>query len=313
MTRVNLHEAAKQLGQGAVIGVPTETVYGLAASLDQPNAIENIFHLKKRPLNNPLIIHLAKAADVQPFIKHDLPHLTELMAQFWPGPLTLILPVKETLIPPIPRAHLPTAGFRVPCHPLTQALLELTGPLVMPSANLSGRPSSTLPSHLEEDFGLNFPVLDGGPCAHGLESTILYYDQAQWVIIRQGALTPEDFKTCLGYPPEVRINQKSQAPLCPGQMYRHYAPKTLLHPLSPQDASYRGTVLGFAGRSYPLFCRFVNLGDLKNPHSIAENLYTHLRKLDEELLPEALVDMNFPATGLLATIKERLEKAISKA
>ena len=121
----------------------------------------------------------------------------ELAAGFWPGPLTLILPARLDLVPDVARAGLNTVAFRVPNHPIALELLKLTGPLVMPSANLSGKPSATSVHHVEDDFGANFPVLDGGSCKSGVESTILYLkeqgSEGEWVIVRLGALSPEEF------------------------------------------------------------------------------------------------------------------------
>lgn len=307
--RISINEAAQLLKSGQVVGVPTETVYGLAASLDHTAAIHEIYRLKGRPSNNPLIIHVAQLKDVFYYLQDPVCDLDILARDFWPGPMTLVLPVKAKLIANIARADLPTAAFRIPQHPLALELLKITGPLVMPSANLSGRPSSTHPDHVENDFGAHFPVLDGGPCNRGLESTILFHREGKWEIIRQGALAPEHFYSSLGYLPGIQGLVKNEAPLCPGQMYRHYAPKAKLHLVTSFENIEKGVVIGFSDRIYPSGCRMLTLGSLLNPDAVGSNMYAVLRQLDLEGIVEAFVDMNFPREGILATLAERLNKA----
>jgi L-threonylcarbamoyladenylate synthase len=309
--RIPLIKASQLLLEGQVVAVPTETVYGLAASLMQSKAINQVFTLKGRPANNPLIIHVADFIQIISFIKPSIPNLESLATNFWPGPLTLVLPINPELIPSKARAGLPTAAFRVPSHALTRQLLTLTGPLVMPSANLSGSPSSTRAEHVEADFGQDFPVLDGGPCECGVESTILYFDDGKWKIIRQGALSAEDFSKVLDYTPRVEKLNPAKAPLCPGQLYRHYAPQAKLIPTRSFDPHMQGIIVGFTDRPYPQNCRLISLGSLDQPQQIAENLYAVLRQLDKENIQTAWLDMNFPEEGILATVAERLRKAAS--
>lgn len=306
---VNLDRALKLLLDGDVVAIPTETVYGLAASLSHPAAISRIFNLKGRSSNNPLIIHVADTSQVIPFAK-TLPPGFELLAKnFWPGALTIVIPIDLNKVPEKARAGLPTAAFRVPAHPLTRQLLAQSGPLVMPSANLSGKPSATTSEHVEADFGAAFPVLNGGPCEKGLESTILYFDGAQWEIIRQGALPPEAFTSILGYTPQIARKKAGEQPLCPGQLYRHYAPKAQLLLTKEFAPDMQGVVVGFEGRPYPSACHIIPFGPISSPNKVAENLYKVLRKLDDEGVASAWVDMNFPDDGLWSTIAERLNKA----
>lgn len=306
---ISLSRAIQLLCAGEVAAIPTETVYGLAASLNKPEAIDKVFELKKRPQNNPLIIHLASASDIHDFVSKLPPGFDELADAFWPGPLTLVVPVRTELIPEKARAHLPTAAFRVSAHPLTKAVIEKTGPLVMPSANLSGRPSSTSPIHVEEDFGPSFPVLNGGPCDKGLESTILTFTEGNWKIIRLGSISPEEFKPILGYIPEVAITAPHQAPLCPGQLYRHYAPKAKLTLLSFVPSDLNGVILGYPSRIYPPNCKVIPLGN--TPADVAESLYHVLRLIDLEGISHSYVDLDVPQEGLWLTIIERLKKAAS--
>lgn len=312
--RISLQQAIGALKDGQVIAVPTETVYGLAACAEQPASIFRIFELKGRPLKNPLIIHVAHPGDILAYATH-LPHgFDDLAKAFWPGPLTCILPVDPSLVHSNIRADLPTAGFRVPSHSLTRTLIKSTGPLVMPSANLSGRPSATRPEHVEEDFGFDFPILDGGVCSKGVESTIVVFQDSEWVIIRLGALAPELFLPVLGYQPKVMEKTQGVQPICPGQLFRHYAPRAQLH-LGKHDASKlveeAPFVLGFKEREqiYPAGKRVILLGSLTNPEEVAENLYQVLRQLDQEGAVSAWVDMDFPREGLWQTIAERLLRA----
>lgn len=306
---VNLSEAIHRLKNGEVVAIPTETVYGLAACLDQIPAIEHIFALKKRPAENPLIVHVADQHQLKDYVQDFPPDFDRLAKTFWPGSLTLILPCQTDHIPSIVRAGLPTTGFRMPQHPVTIELLRKTGPLVMPSANLSGRPSATRPEHVEEDFGLSFPVLDGGPCQKGVESTILYFKDNQWVIVRLGAISPEDFQSVLGYQPVVMLKNPKEKPLCPGQLFRHYAPRAKLMLGNPEALSQAKFILGFKERNYPAHCKIIWLGSLHSPEEVAENLYQALRQLDIEGASQAWVDMNFPQEGLWSTIAERLSRA----
>lgn len=311
--RVNLENACELLQTGKVVAIPTETVYGLAASLSNPEAIEHIFTLKGRPADNPLIIHVGDSSQVVCYTK-DIPEDFEVLANtFWPGPMTLVLPAVKEWVPSIVRAGLDTVAFRIPSHPLTLQVLSNVGPLVMPSANLSGKPSATRPEHVENDFSRDFPVLDGGECYRGVESTILMYNINRWEIVRLGALTPEIFETFLGYKPKVNEFIGEEHPVCPGQLYRHYAPQATLILDTDTSPESIGAVVGFSDRTYPDSCRIFELGATTNPEEVAKNLYGTLRLLDLEGIKAAWVDTSFPKEGLWSTVAERLRKASSKS
>lgn len=303
--KVSLNDAAMLLLSGNVVSIPTETVFGLAAVYNNTSAVKKIFSLKNRPLNNPLILHIAKALDVKTFVKDVPPHFEELANAFWPGPLTLVIPVIEEKIPSIVRAGLSTQAFRVPALDVTKELIVKTGPLVAPSANLSGRPSATTVSHVEEDFGKEFPVLEGAPSEKGVESTILIYQEGAWWLGRLGAIAVESFEKVLGYLPLFKRNEAS--PLCPGQLFRHYAPKATLH-LSKQFRE-GATVLGFSDRNYGGAKRVIYFGSSQNVEEVLARLYDLLRKLDEEGILEAFIDIDVPQNGLWATFHERVKKA----
>lgn len=309
--RLSIQAAASLLDQGVVVAVPTETVYGLAASIKHMSAIREIFRIKGRPQDNPLIVHAASSDEVEKMAKEVPEGFKTLADVFWPGPLTLVLPADLGSVPEVARAGLPTAGFRVPSHPITRELLKLTGPLVMPSANLSGRPSATSAGHVEADFGSEFPLLDGGQCHQGVESTILYWSNGRWSVIRLGAIPVEAIAEILGYVPEVVGGErgKGEKPLCPGQMYRHYAPKAVLHLSKVFSDGMQGIVLGYDERRYPEGCQVYSLGSLSAPQTVAGRLYSLLRQLDDDGIKEAWVDVDVEHAGLWRTILERLNKA----
>ncbi|CAF22917.1 L-threonylcarbamoyladenylate synthase [Candidatus Protochlamydia amoebophila] len=310
--RINVEEAIEKLLANQLVAMPTETVYGLAARLTCPGAIKKIFEIKGRSLVNPLIIHVANPIDVCAYAIALPPHFDALTHAFWPGPLTLIVPIQLDLVDSIVRAGLPTAAFRMPSHPLTLHVIRAVGPLVMPSANLSGKPSSTDVKHVEMDFGLDFPVLDGGPCQEGVESTILHYRNSQWEIARLGALSATVFQPILGYEPIYQKIVKNDQIISPGQMFRHYAPQATLFLGDQKQITEADFIVGFTEKSYPVEKRVLYLGSLSNPHEVAENLYAVLRQLDFEKAKIAWVDMDFPSEGLWKTIAERLSRAGEK-
>lgn len=189
--RISIDQACKLLLNGEIVGIPTDTVYGIAASLHQRSAIEAIFTLKGRPSDKPLIIQVATYAEVLPFLPTVPPDFEKLASTFWPGPLTLVVPVNTLLIPEIVRAGLPTAGFRIPNHHITLELLKKTGPLVVPSANPTDHPPATNPQHIESYFGQDFPVIDGDACLHGQPSTILEFKNNKWNLLREGVISKD--------------------------------------------------------------------------------------------------------------------------
>jgi L-threonylcarbamoyladenylate synthase len=306
---ISIQQAINFLQKEEVVALPTETVYGLAATLSSKKAVESVYTLKGRPKNNPLIIHISNPSQLTEMVESRwLDFIAPLTNAFWPGPLTIVMPYIPEKIPQAVCCGLSTAAFRMPDHHTTLEVIHATGPLVMPSANRSGSPSSTYPKHVENDFGVDFPVLDGGACRTGLESTILCWLENQWAIGRLGALTSEKIAHVLGYWPEI-ILPTGSPPLCPGQIHRHYAPQARLY-LTSEITDFRGVVIGWEGRSYPLAERIFFLGNKENVEKIAEKLYSFLRELDEDKISEAFVDIrDLPQSGLWMTVLERLQRA----
>lgn len=302
---ISLEEAISLLQTAHVVALPTETVYGLAASIRFKKAVEEVYTLKKRPKDNPLITHICSKEELSPFLSEIPPGLEKLTEVFWPGPLTLVVPVNDTF-PEYVHAGYTRAAFRIPSHPLTQEVLRRVGPLVMPSANLSGRPSATAAKHVEEDFSASFPILDGGSCEKGVESTVLLFDEDVWRVGRLGSISLNEIAEVLGYIPTLKEGDR---PLCPGQKYRHYAPVCRLQ--LQGDPTSCEAILGFDERTYPEGLLFLSFGSLSDPEQVCQHLYGNLRSLDQNGIVSCFVDMEFPKDGLWATIRERLEKAAS--
>jgi L-threonylcarbamoyladenylate synthase len=223
MTKVlnDVAAAAVLLKQGKVVAFPTETVYGLGACIFNEAAIKHIFTLKNRPADNPLIAHIS-SLDQLSLIAVDVPQKFYQLAEiFFPGPLTLILK-KSSNVPFIATAGQDSIAVRMPNHPLAQALIAQTGPLVAPSANLSGKPSATTIAHVLQDFeGRLEAALDGGPASIGIESTVLsLYDKP--VLLRPGSITTAQIEEVLGE--KIEVASKLTKIRSPGMKYRHYAP-----------------------------------------------------------------------------------------
>ncbi|MFX3634122.1 MAG: L-threonylcarbamoyladenylate synthase [Candidatus Pristimantibacillus sp.] len=230
-----LAEAAQLLREGQLVAFPTETVYGLGADARDTTAVERIFAAKGRPSDNPLIVHIA---DIQQLDKLVLPYpelARQLMEKLWPGPLTIVLPVKQGAVSPLVTAGLATVGVRMPDHQAALQLIKEAGcPVAAPSANRSGRPSPTVAAHVLDDLnGKISGVVDDGPTGVGLESTVIeLVDDRMIRILRPGGITPEQLRQAV---PGVRIDAPptaetamSEAPRSPGMKYTHYAPQGAL-------------------------------------------------------------------------------------
>lgn len=219
---MDIWEAIEWLKRGEPVIIPTETVYGLAASVFNPTAIKKIFEIKGRPLDNPLIVHVANWEQVLLLTPHIPTDFQVLGQKFWPGPLTIIVE-RRPEIPDIVSAGHPTIAIRMPQHPKARQLIEKFGePLVAPSANLSGRPSPTRLQDAKDDLG-NVPGIDGGECEIGIESTVLSLVHPKPTLLRPGAITREMLEQTLG---KTVVEPTPDSPiLSPGMKYRHYAPK----------------------------------------------------------------------------------------
>ncbi|MDD4080729.1 MAG: L-threonylcarbamoyladenylate synthase [Eubacteriales bacterium] len=316
-------KAAEALKTGLLVGVPTETVYGLAADALNPQAVRAIFQAKGRPADNPLIVHVLNKAQAEG-LAVITPLAEMLMDAFWPGPLTLVVP-RQKIVPDVVTAGLDTVALRAPSHPAMRKLLLESGlAIAAPSANRSGAPSPTTAEHVMNDLNGLIPlVLDGGPCEVGLESTVADAAGSIPVVLRPGAVTPEMIAAVAG---ECLVAQSAMRPLhegeaapSPGLRHRHYAPKAPLTLVKgPQDkvaariralygAEERACVLVMEGRlsAYQGLKAF-SLGQDMN--QAAHRLFTLLRQADgagcSRILAEAL-----PEEGLGLALMNRLARA----
>lgn len=225
----SLQLVAKLLKEGQVVGIPTETVYGLGADALNESAVRAIFAAKERPADNPLIVHVAEFQDLEPLC-HINDMARKLNDAFWPGPLTMILPKKD-IVPTVVTANLDSVAIRMPAHPVAQQIIRLSGcPIAAPSANRSGRPSPTQAQHVYEDMDGRIPlIIDGGESDVGVESTVVSLTGDTAVVLRPGGITPEMIAAVLGTC-EVAdsvmrpLREGEEAP-SPGMKHKHYAPK----------------------------------------------------------------------------------------
>jgi L-threonylcarbamoyladenylate synthase len=220
----DLHVYTNLIKKGEVVAFPTETVYGLGADAWNPSAIKKIFELKGRPSDNPLIVHVASEKDMLNFAAHIPKVANKLVEAFWPGPLSLVLRKKSAVLDAI-TAGLETVAIRMPGHPIALEFIKQTGPLVAPSANLSGRPSPTKAGHVRADFGVDFPVIDGEATQVGIESTVLDLTEAIPAILRPGSISRKEVEDVIGSTVEESFFHFLKNPRSPGQKYSHYKPE----------------------------------------------------------------------------------------
>ncbi|KAJ1969899.1 hypothetical protein IWQ62_000332 [Dispira parvispora] len=228
-----LQEASRLLHSNQAVALPTETVYGLAANALCPEAVEKIYRLKNRPADNPLIIHVASLAMLRALLPdRRIPTVyKDLIARYWPGPLTLLMP-RSALIPDVVTCGQATVAVRFPAHPVARAVIAYTGlPLAAPSANSSGKPSPTLAQHVWDDLRERVPlILDAGQCEWGIESTVVDGLRVSPAILRPGGVTLEQiqkvvgFRDCQVYRKNFTDSRLEQTPTTPGMKYRHYSP-----------------------------------------------------------------------------------------
>lgn len=293
--------AAALLAAGHPVAVPTETVYGLAARADRTDAVAAIYRAKGRPDFNPLIVHVSDLAAAERLAIFD-DRARSLAAAFWPGPLTLVLPLQaDAPLAPAVTAGLPTVALRSPAHPAVRALLSATEvPLAAPSANRSGAVSPTTASHVASSLAGRIDlVVDGGPCPAGIESTIVGLSEGAWTILRAGPIAPEQIATILGSGPAVPQTGLIQAP---GQLASHYAPGKPVR-LAAVTAEEDEFLIGFG--AIPGAVSLSESGDLAEA---AARLYACLHAASASPLPRVAISP-VPEGGLGTAINDRLRRA----
>lgn len=298
-TPEGIADAARLLAAGGLVAFPTETVYGLGGDARSDRAVARIFEAKGRPRFNPLIVHLPDVETARRYARFD-DAAERLAGAFWPGPLTLVLPLGEAPLSPLVTAGLPSVAIRIPAHPLARELLRaFGGPLAAPSANPSGRVSPTRAAHVLEGLsGRIEAVLDGGPCEVGVESTILGLDGPPR-LLRPGGLPAEALEDCLGQ--RLAAGGSAERPTAPGQLASHYAPTVAIR-LGAAAPEPGETYLGFGHPGGDL-----NLSPSGDLVEAAASLFHLLREADRIGRPIAVAPI--PEKGLGRAINDRLRRA----
>ena len=316
--------AAGIIKSGGLVAIPTETVYGLGADGLNPRAVAKIFQAKGRPQDNPLILHICGPEQIELFC-HDIPPAAyELARRFWPGPLTMVLPVRSC-VPKCTTAGLPTVAVRCPDSPITRQIIRLSGvPLAAPSANISGKPSTTTAQHVLHDHDGNIEaIVDGGPCRVGVESTIVDLTEDRPRLLRPGGITPEQLLEVLG---DLIVDKAVTAQIdqdavvkAPGMKYRHYAPACqVVIVAGSREAAARyirdhyqsgDRVLCFE-EELPLYqdCAPLSYGLEADVDTLSAGLFAALRELDDPNIHK--VYARCPVGGGVAyAVQNRLKKA----
>ncbi len=323
-TKENIEAAAKIIRAGGLLGIPTETVYGLGADALNEQAVYDIFAAKGRPQDNPLIIHVPDAGWLSRYCK-DVPESAYRLArEFWPGPLTMILP-KRDVVPLRTTGGLESVGVRCPDHPVTLAIIRAAGvPIAAPSGNTSGRPSPTSASDMLEDMdGKIDAIFDGGACRVGVESSIIDLTCDPPRLLRAGGLPVEQLRRVLG---EVVIDScitqqaaEGERPKAPGMKYRHYAPKapvTVVTGAPEKSAAYiaahapdgAGVICFHEYCAQFPGCAVHDLGPQRDKAEQARRVFDALREFDHESVAEIFAQCP-DAEGLGLAVGNRLQKA----
>ena len=318
-TAENIDRAAALLRSGKLVSFPTETVYGLGADARNADAVRRLFAAKRRPVEHPLIVHLPDAAALRRWARAVPGQAQALAASFWPGPLTLILP-RAVGVPDALTGGQDSVGLRVPAHPIAHALLERFAALggdgvAAPSANRFGRVSATTALHVTEDFGDEVAlILDGGACAHGIESTIVSFAGDAPEVLRPGAITVEELARVLGREPRIG---GAGAPRAAGSHATHYAPRTPAK-LLPRDEllASLGRIGGSTGHiavlahsvAQPPLFEGTWFDEPERGGAYAHELYANLRALDARAADEIWIEAP-PDGPEWSAVRDRLRRA----
>ena len=316
--------AAKIIRNGGLVVFPTETVYGLGANALNPNAVKRIFIVKGRPIDNPLIVHVAKTEWLYRYVEYVPKEARILAEKFWPGPLTFVLKKKD-MIPDVVTAGLDTVAIRMPSHNVALALISSANtPIAAPSANKSGRPSPTRVEHVIEDLdGEVDCIIDSGETLIGIESTVLDLTEDPPIILRPGYITKEMIEDALGK--EVVYLSYSDRPKSPGMKYRHYAPRAKLYLVTGNESKIKQKIKEliheFEGEKIAVVVTEESrddygvytcvIGSRMNPLEIARNLFDTLRTLDRKGFTTIIFE-GLEEKGLAYAIMNRLRKAATR-
>ena len=318
--------AAKLIKEGKLVAIPTETVYGLGADGLNEDAVAAIFTAKGRPQDNPLILHVSEPAELERYC-HDIPESAWALAErFWPGPLTMVLPARD-IVPKRTTAGLSTVAMRCPQTAVTREIIRLAGvPIAAPSANLSGKPSTTTAEHVLHDYGTDGPlaaIVDAGPCRVGVESTIVDLTGERPRLLRPGGVTPEELREVLG---ELDIDKAVTAQIsndtvvrAPGMKYKHYAPRAQVIIVDGSREAAARYIRARIGEYDAVLCFCEELplyeglnatayGREDDPATLSAGLFAALRALDRSDIPT--IYARCPVGGGVAyAVQNRLRKA----
>lgn len=314
----NIQRAAEHLRSGELVGIPTETVYGLAVDARNPDAVAKIFSAKGRPATNPLIVHVSDADAIRHWVEgRDEPWLLRAFnqaASFWPGPLTVVIP----RIPGIPNAVTAgqdTVAIRVPSHPVTRLILQECGfPLAAPSANVSNYVSPTTARHVADGLGDQVAmVVDGGHCDVGLESTIIRLEESRPRLLRPGSVSAGALREAFG-DLAVEVSgptETTTAMPAPGMLPKHYSPQKTLR-FATQFTAVEGQRVGYIAFGKPMMSahRVWVLSDDGDLDEVARKLFAAIREADESDCDVLIVD-KCDQTGVGAAIMDRLRRAVT--
>jgi len=306
---------AKRLRQGALVAIPTETVYGLGVNAFDTEAIEAVFVAKGRPSSDPLIVHVDSIEMARSLVDGELSNLAVALAEaFWPGPLTMILP-KHADVPDSVTSGGSTVGIRMPAHPVVAALITAAGvPVAAPSANRFGRISPTTARHVSDELGDRIDlIVDGGACEHGVESTVVSVADDAITVLRHGAITMDQLAAFAAVR-DATSGSSGSRQAAPGHAVRHYSPgcvtlASTTAPIEPFDGRAVFAGLGDTG-SLPTGWTAHRLGSRTNLEAVAHRLYDNLRRIDEAS-PDLLVVELTGQAGLGRAIDDRLTRAAS--
>ncbi len=313
----DIRHAAELLRAGRLVAFPTETVYGLGANATSAMAVAQIFKAKQRPTFDPLIVHIADLSQLGSVVSSIPQQAKTLIQNLWPGPLTLVLP-KQDSIPDLVTAGLPGVGIRIPNHPIAIELLRAAGcPVAAPSANPFGGISPTTAQHVMDGLGSKVDcVLDGGPCAVGVESTVVSFMQARPIMLRPGGCPIEAIEALIG-PVDRAISDPSKddaAQPAPGMLSRHYAPATPLmlvaqNTLAAALPDRRCGLLSSAKQPFSgHFDRIIELSETEDLQTCAAKFFASMRSLDSSGL-DVIIAHQFPDYGLGIALNDRLRRA----
>ena len=328
LTEKELDQAAVLLREGGLVGIPTETVYGLGANGLNDQAVKNIFAAKGRPQDNPLILHIPDVSWLERYCK-DIPLTAYKLAQaYWPGPMTMILYHKD-VVPDAVTAGLDTVGMRCPAHKLCRDIIAAAGvPVAAPSGNTSGRPSPTTAQHMLEDMdGKIDAIVDGGPFAVGVESTIIDLTCTPPRLLRPGGITLEQLRDVLGEvdvdPAVTRLLGAGEKPKAPGMKYRHYAPKAPVTVVTGDPKRSAEYIAAHAQSEDGIICfdeflplftgrssarPVMDLGPAGDKEEQARHIFDALRSFDHTSVP-AIWAQCPDTSGIGLAIANRLNKA----